>query len=231
MSVQDRSPLQATNDWNDVQWQHYRHGIINDETSNNVMIDTEQFNPVSPAGLEHDEIAQLLYLKVDFFGYFERTSGGASNTEPGTLKGEFDLGINVSGEDFMGDNEGFITINDSIDRNDDGTFGGESANQFKHISEDGLLYSGTIHPDVPFNDTANGSGGGGGGISRDEEFVNYRERYGFGPVVDDDDAMTYRMMNKKDQTSYGAVINAQMTLGWRTGRQEGVRRDLGLPDT
>jgi len=201
--------------------------IIDAGSSADIIESTE---PVSQRGIDSDEIAELVAMSRVFHLQAEDTQDVSA---PGTLKGEVDLGINLSEGEFAtqaGANNPTTEVNDPDQVG--GNFQPENGDLFRYANyeEPGVLDSCFGSIGSGFDDAATGKGGGTGGAATFERFINFRQNFGSGPYVDRTDDLTFHIEISLDNFDNGkGTVQAIYVLYWDVEQMPEGRASFARP--
>jgi len=180
--------------------------------------------PVEPQGLDNDEIAELVYMDVEYAVVIRDDSTDNNQTELGNAIAEYSIEVNPGNRDGQILN---LTANGDAFTDGENLATGDGA--LFEDDEPGRLFFGLQAVTAGFSSGAEGRGGGtdAGESSRFQQ--HFRDTYGRGPAVDANDDLGVFMEIDNDNVTAG--INIQMTaqLVWDVHTVEGQRGQFALP--
>jgi hypothetical protein len=168
---------------------------------------------ITERGLDHNEIAELVFMYRDYYLAAESTGGtGSDATAPGSLEGAASLGVNLEGAEDIVSDQPYVDGPDSV------------------TDERGQLDFVEAEIAVLYQDTANQNGGGGNSMGRDRT-MNWRHHFGRGPAFDSADDLSLRMDVEKHGAGGDtrAKSHVYYQLGWVVHEVEDIRPQFGLP--
>jgi len=182
-----------------------------------------RYEVTGPQGLSHDEVAELAVMT------FHATHGvedqdTTTDTEPGTSRGRFIIGIDTDRDDSVAIGGG--TPDADAEVTGGGTSGGTPDITADHSTNPAVLEEAQLQAMVGFNDTVTGTGGGSSN-SQLARIVNFRELFGTGPFLDSTDEMHIASQINHDQVSGDTNLRITGRWYWRIHELESSRPRFG----
>lgn len=172
-------------------------------------------------GLENSELAQMAFLDVHL-SVRNDPDAGTSNTSPGTLHGNAELGINMDESDMTmrTGEDGLVETEDASGNGVVNTIAARTGD------EAGSLALLTASAEAGFQDGTNTAGAGG--MSGDRVQKDYQAAFGEGPWVDATDDVSGRLQVIKNTTDSDGRATLRGHLGWLVVEDESARPRFGL---
>lgn len=197
-------------DYNNLQYQYvgFKRNVTDPSVNQAFDINTEA---IDERELDHDELAELVYLRRIMSLQVDEDPGDASQSETGNLQVSATLEVNSGEGEWLTSDQRDPEFVEENNRNLD-------------ASE--MSYS------VAFVDTSASAGGPGGGDTHSEREVMYAGPNGLfdhGPVLDANDSLDARFELDKRNIVFNTRLRCYYVLGWRVHRIEDARPEFGIP--
>lgn len=216
--------------YSDFEHQHveFRANLDNPDNSASYAV-TQSVRPLEDRGaLDNDEVAELVAIRVyPAIGIDDPGAVAGSDTAPGKLEFRGVLGANLDGADQLDAPTGTGDVEDIVtNEGNEGDLNAEVTNK----TRSGVFYHWDTQLQTPFEDATSGAGGTGG-VTGDTaaEFINLRELFGRGPILDQSDDMTARLRIIHDNVSFSTENALRVTMYWDVASVSSARREFGLP--
>jgi hypothetical protein len=179
----------------------------------------EQLNPVSPRGIDSDEIAELVAMhRVAVIRFGNVDSQSFANS----LFGEGSLGININAE---AEEPTSISANaPTAEITDEGDF----VRRIASINEPGTLDNYGVGGSIPYVDASSGAGGTGQAMAK-ERFFNFKNNLGTGPYVDYTDDLSLFQELEVNEVTDQAELETRYTLYWSVEEMPEGRASFSRP--
>jgi hypothetical protein len=212
-------------DYSDFQYQQAQFQIFESftgPTDKSNVAGQAKFEPLEgAAGLDNNEVAELVYLQTDVYIEYESEQSDqnvASSTEfrgvvginlPASPQAELDNRTGGSTTAYEGTDDQFVNSMESVD--------------------DRVLENFAVIGSPPFDDETNGGGGNAASNGRLYEKA-YRQITGRGPVLDSTDDITINGRLIQDDSILPEVGNVYLSMIWDVAEVSDAGRAFSVPD-
>jgi hypothetical protein len=204
-------------DYSAFEYQHIQF-VHNADTENQNVTNTLEVSPLADrGGLDNDEVAELVAMRIHVTAGPDDLGGILGNdTAEGSYEYRWTFGSDIGREDTLPPSRAFTA--DADPGNERSTSNTDPA-VFEMFDATAIM---------PFSDTAQGLGGGGTAIN-ERWTVHFRDMVGRGPVLDaaDNLNLVYNLIKNNVTANLEGVT--RMTLIWDTSTIEGDRRQFSVP--
>jgi hypothetical protein len=154
--------------------------------------------------------------------------GDDNQSEPGSVTGEFDLAINATQGELLGQANANNPNSETFGAGDfKDTIGPGNELEFTNYNEPGVLDVVDHSANAGFVDS--GAGGGGSDSDFTEREINFQQNFGTGPYVDrTDDLVLHSEINKNDTVSQ-IRQRGYLIMYWNVETVEGGRGAFARP--
>jgi hypothetical protein len=204
--------------YGNLEWQTVRVGALigtGTGNSNDSQATAASIEPVGPAELANDEVAELVYFRR-LLDMEINVAGDTDNQEATEHNVKGEMGVNL--DPGSGTNEQFATSDQNFGVN------GISFNSDRTHLDVAAIGTGSIPQNV-----AGGSAAGGFGVNAMERDINYRNHFGMGPFLDADDSLDFRVEAGQRNSNAGVFADYYVTFAWDISTVEGARPTLSPP--
>lgn len=200
--------------YNDLHYQYVGFKRSNSDLGNSeeraFVVETE---PIEERELDHNQLAELVYMRRHQFLDVEITGTLIDQTETGGMEGVSTFEINSGEAEWLNSDQRPTQFVEENNRNID------------------LCHTAV---QVPFNEQADQGGGGGGSSgsnfdTREVVFAGDVGIFDHGPVIDANDLLTFRFEIANYNTTYEARLKVYYVMGWRVHEVENARPEFGIP--
>lgn len=197
--------------YNDLQYQYV--GQKRSYTSTNVNeAENYEYEPIQDRELDHNELAELVYMRRHLFIEMQVSGDAIDQTETGAVAANLTFEINSGTGEWLNSDQRDNAFSEENNRNLD-------------LAE--------IQTQAPFNELeTGGAGGGSSGTANDTREVMFAGPQGLfehGPVLDANDTLNFRIETHKYNTTYNVRTKVYYVLGWRVHEIEDARPEFGIP--
>lgn len=185
-----------------------------------------QTTPVSPRGIDSDELAELVAMRR-WFNVKSFGEQDATQTEPGSVTVEADLGANLSPQELATrtTDGGTDVVAESQVINDQDT----GSLIFGNYNEPGLFDSFSADATAGFNEIGDGTGGPGSGSRNEERFINFADEFGSGPYMDRTDDLSVHVEVSSLNAANDVEAEVYYTLYWNVQEMPEGRASFARP--
>lgn len=204
--------------YGDLEVQNIRVGATTGQ-GGGAVANSASVEPLGPSELDNDEVAELVHVFRDLTVETILQDPDGDNGEENSLSAQYEMQVNASPSG--GTNPQFITS--------DQHFG---VNGLAEQSDEPVLDFARVLPQVAAIEEPGtgftGGGGGGGGTSSQRD-MGFRERFGMGPFLDNDDSLDFRLESTARGFAGALVSDVIVQAYWLTYTVEGARPTLSPP--
>jgi len=209
--------------FSEIEPQHIRHSVRFYGDADAGPTVKEGFSrdfPITDRGLNPDEVAELVGMNVRALVF---SQADQPQDSLGSMTATLEAGFNLSGEEFLYGNYDEL---EQFDVDDSGTVDFE--NRSNSIDEQGLLWAQAMQFEKGYDDDSNGNGGAGGSGNHTEEWIPFRDRFGQGPIVDEIDDFSSKILLDLENMIATCEARATYSLYYNVMELEEARSRYGL---
>jgi len=207
------SSEERTINYNDLNYQYvgFKRLIGGSPTEEGIFqIETE---PIDERELDHNQLAELVYMRRHMFTQVEVTGDIIDQTETGNAETVVTFEVNSGEQEWLNSDQRGAEYVEENNRNFD----------LNHMAVQ-----------VPFNEAGDSGGGGGGGpptstAEREVMFAGPNGLFHRGPVLDANDTLNFRYEIDLNNCVYDVRLKTYYVLGWRLHEVENARPEFGIP--
>lgn len=205
---------EQTLNYNDLHYQYvgFRRNDTTDNPDNSRAFETET-EPIDERELDHNQLAELVYLRRVMYTDIQITGDTIDQTETGGAETACTFEVNSGEGEWLNSDQRAPVFVEENNRNFD----------VEHQAVQ-----------VPFNELGDQGGGGAGGpptgsSSRETMFAGPTGQFSRGPVLDANDTLNFRYEIQRYNCVYNVRLKVFYVLGWRVHEVENARPEFGIP--